>query len=742
MTNYVGIDLGTSNSAICSYDGEKTRLYKSPEQQFITPSVIYIDKRNRRYYGARAYGSAVYDPENAAKTFKRYMGTSTPIRIRAVNLVLTPEDCSAEILRVLFGYLPEEIRNDDITGTVITVPAAANQMQKDATLSAAKAAGIGKIAVMQEPVAAVMSVMRARKLDGKFIVYDLGGGTLDVAIAESVSGHVSLIEHGGMPICGGHDFDLAVVENVVKPWLLANFDLPDDFSSIPRYKRLLRGAEWKSELAKIALSSKDEDCISLDDTEAQTKDESGKDIYIETTLTRSILDTLIEQKVLESIAATREALKRANLSSADIERIVFVGGPTQYKPLRLRVSQELGIPGSADVDPMTAVAEGAALFAESIDWTSVSRQRKSSRGTISAGGSFKISFNYQARTPGLNSKLAVQVRGTVLPGTTFQIESLDSGWTSGRMVLVDGEIVSLPLSKNGDNRFKIFVFDPSGGPLSLDTDIVLVTRTTATIDAIPASHSIGITAKEKIGGSVFLSHLVDAGDPLPKRGQAKFHAEESLRAGGPGAIMIHLWAGSRGDLIESPYTDNRRIGTLKITGADFDEGVIAAGSELICDYEISDSGNLNLTVTVPDIQFSRDHNFYSAQEGLIDYTCAGKQIVSEGEAVLERIDKIAEKVDDDKLNQARQKVVDAIAIGDQDSDPDRCIQGMDNVLEAMRLLSKVRKDHLKEIRLIELSGPVNFFNEYVRQYAKPAEITSFENRSSVSSTIKRRIEMA
>ena len=121
--------------------------------------------------------------------------------------MLSPEECSAEILRYLYGYLPEEIRDSDDTGTIITVPAAFDQMQRDATLSAAGMAGIGKVALMQEPVAAVMSVMHRTARDGVFIIYDLGGGTFDVAIAQSGAGRVDLLEHGGIPFCGGRDFD-------------------------------------------------------------------------------------------------------------------------------------------------------------------------------------------------------------------------------------------------------------------------------------------------------------------------------------------------------------------------------------------------------------------------------------------------------------------------------------------------------------------------------------------------------
>lgn len=137
MKNYIGIDLGTTNSAVSVYDGENLRLFKSPDQNDVTPSAIFIDKRGNKYFGKRAYEQAAHNPESAATLFKRFMGTSTPVKLPAVNLTMTPEECSAEILRVLFGYLPEEIRNDPETGTVITVPAAFNQMQKDAMLAAA-----------------------------------------------------------------------------------------------------------------------------------------------------------------------------------------------------------------------------------------------------------------------------------------------------------------------------------------------------------------------------------------------------------------------------------------------------------------------------------------------------------------------------------------------------------------------------------------------------------------------------
>lgn len=723
--NYIGIDLGTTNSAICSYDGEAVRLYKSPDQNDVTPSAIFIDRRGNKYLGKRAYDSAAKNPDNAATKFKRMMGTSTPVKLSAVNITMTPEECSAEILKLCFGYLPEEIRNGGATGTVITVPAAFNQMQKDATLAAAEMAGLGSVALMQEPVAAVMCVMKQRKGDGVFLVFDLGGGTLDIAIAESISGRVSLLAHGGVAMCGGTDFDRSILDNVVKPWLFENFDLPEDLTTSTKYKSLLRMCLWSAEKAKIELSAKEESVISLTESDLGVSDESGAEIYVDIPFTRKQLDALIAPKVDEAIQSARDTLEKAGLSAHDVERMVFVGGPTQYKPLRDKVAFELGIAPSTDVNPMTAVAEGAAVFAESIDWKSQSRGRKSSRGALSAGGALDLAFNYIARTPDSRAKVVVKVGGTAAAGTEFQIDSLDTGWSSGRLALKDGASVDLTLSKPGENTFKVFVFDSKGGPVALKEDKIVIARTAASIDAIPASHSIGIEAREKLGGRLVLDYLVREGDQLPKKGKKNFKAEESLRAGSTGSIKFKLWEGE----IADPVNDNRFIGMFEIKASDFDDGVIAAGAELVLEYEILDSGNIMMEVSVPSIggSFHSGRNFYSRQDGQIDYSQASKLVEEQSEHAKQRLEEMESKIDDPRLEQARDKLEQAESIKSSETDPETAKQAMDNVQEAKRLLALARKDHLKEIRQMELDKAVDFFDRLVREHARPTEANAFDN---------------
>ena len=724
MKNYVGIDLGTTNSAICSYDGEATRIWKSPEQNDVTPSVIYFDKR-AKYVGRRAYDNAPTAPDRAAMLFKRFMGTNTPIEVSGADMSLTPEECSAEILKVLFGYLPEEIRNDDETGTVITVPAAFNQMQKNATMQAADMAGIGKVALMQEPVAAVMSVMRTKGSDGIFLIYDLGGGTLDISIAENIGGRVNLLAHGGIAMCGGRDFDRVLSNNIVKPWLLDNFNLPDDFSINSKFGSLFRRAVWATESAKIELSSQEEVAISLSEDQARTRDLSDEEIYLDISLSRESFDKLIGERINESIEAARETLNKAGLSAHDLERIVFVGGPTNYKPLRDKVAFEMGLPGSTEVNPMTAVAEGASMFAESIEWGSQTRTRKSTRGQISSSGKLDLSFAYIARTPAVKAKIAVQLKGNIDQGSEFQVGSLDTGWTSGRMALQHGATVDVTLSKNGENTFNVEVFDPSGGAISLEQSKIIITRTAATVDAIPASHSISMEVLNKLGGRPEPDFLIKTGDHLPAKGTRTYKAAESLKAGSSGTLIFNIWEGD----IKDPITDNRPVGSLKISGSDFDDGVIPAGANLKVEYEILDSGNINLSVSIPSIGgfFNPGKNFYSRAGGEHNFLASSDLVVEEGERTMNRIDELSERIDDPKLDQARQKLQAAVDLDPDSNEPEVAQEAMEKVHESRRLLDKVKQDHLKEIRKMDLDITVDFFNQYIREHARPTEISTFDN---------------
>ena len=724
MRQFIGIDLGTTNSAICSYDGQNVRVWKSPDQNDVTPSAIYIDKRGNRYYGQRAYDNAPRNPNNSATLFKRFMGTSTKIEIKGAGITMTPEECSAEILKVLFGYLPEDIRNAEDTAVVITVPAAFNQMKKDATLEAAKMAGFQNVALMQEPVAAVMSVMRQSKAEGIFLIYDLGGGTFDVSIAENIGGKVNLLAHGGIEMCGGRDWDRIVFNNIVVPWLRSNFKLPADFLANSQYKTLISLAQWASEKAKIELSAREESTIALGESEARCMDLDGEEIYLDIPITRAQLDSYIAEMVSETVSATRETMQKAGLTANDIERIVFVGGPTNYKPLRDAVCQELALPADVNINPMTAVAEGASIFAESINWEDKKHSRKAPNAEVRSD--CEISFRYTARTPDSFAKIVFITKAA--QGFSAEVKSLDSGWTSGRTNIENGTALSLPLQNKGDNKFEVSVFDPYGRPMSLEESRIIITKTIATIGAIPASQSIGVEVMRTLGGSAVLEFLVKEGDDLPKKGVTTFKAGQAIKAGSSASLNIKLWEGN----IESPVEDNRFIGVLKIMGTDFESGVIATGAEIVCEYEMGDSGAINLEISIPSIGATfGNRNFYSRQEGQKD-TMDTDKIADDGQEMLERIESMRSKVEDPRLEEARKKAQRAANIGSEYCGDEEIMGASKDLLKSKEIVYNVRKDNLSQIRQSELDSCVDFFNKSVRRYAKQAEADAFDNQTQAA----------
>ncbi len=727
MKSHIGIDLGTTNSAICTYDGSDTRIWKSPEQNDVTPSAIYIDRRGSRFVGQRAYDAASRSPDNAATLFKRYMGTGTPVVFKALDLTRTPEECSSEVLKTLFGYLPEEYRAA-AAGTVITVPAAFNQMQKDATLQAATMAGIGEVALMQEPVAAVMSVMRTRKKNGKFLVYDIGGGTFDIALAESTGGRVSLLAHGGIAMCGGRDIDRMLWNNVVEPWLRDTFTLPGLLSADPQYRTLHHLGLWAVEKAKIELSAREESIVNLPETEVRTKDLKGEEIYIHLPLSREVLDRLMRETIEETIHETRSLLSKTGVSPADIDSVVFIGGPTNYKPLRDKISFELGISANIDVNPMTAVAEGASLFAESVDWSTRTHSRKNTRGQVASGGRLPVTFAYTSRTPEQQAKIGVRIDSRQGEGYEFQIDSVDTAWTSGRMPLRHGVVVEVFLSRQGENLFRSSVFDPNGMPVRLENDTISIVRTAAAVDSIPASHSVAIEVLERLGGMPSLDFLVRVGDSLPAKGKRIYKAAETLKAGDANSLNFKLW---EGDIVDR-IGDNRPIGLLKISGSDLDGGVVPAGADLAFEYEILDSGNILVGVSIPCIGATFDSagkNFYSRQEGEVDYLSdsVAEKIVGDGRRTMEQIDEMASMVSDQRLEHARRKLETVASLGSGENDPEKRKEADERLLEARKILSEVRKENLSEFREKQLDLMASEFEENVRKFAKPSEVTDFHN---------------
>jgi molecular chaperone DnaK len=423
---YLGTDLGTSNSAVVGNVNSQLRVFKTSDGSDVLPSVIYIDQRGHRLYGRRAYEQTRLSPDNVAKGFKRLMGTSTPIEFRASDRAMTPEECSAEILRQLVSQALLETNATEIVGTAITIPAAFNQMQSEATLRAASAAGLDRVVLLQEPIAAAMA--QAKNNSGQFLVYDLGGGTFDLALIQNLSGSINIIGHEGINMLGGQDFDRILINEVIRPWLMEAFSLPEDFQKIDRYKRLIGKSLMAAEIAKIELSTVDASTIFLSDEDIRVQDENGADIYLDIAVTRKKFEELVEPSLIQTLDMTRSIIKANGYTAQDIDRIVFVGGPSKMPWIRERVPHELGIAADLSVDPMTAVAMGAAIYAESREWEASSTKRKATRASADVGAELGLKFDYQARTSQDSARLRLRAEpGAIAARLSVQLDDPEHG---------------------------------------------------------------------------------------------------------------------------------------------------------------------------------------------------------------------------------------------------------------------------------------------------------------------------
>ncbi len=611
----IGIDLGTSNCSVAGYSDGRPRVFRTPEGTEVMPSVIHIDRRGNHTVGVRAYDQAIMAPENVAQGFKRLMGTATPLRFAASGQEMLPEAASAELLRTLVGYALVESGEAAVDGAVVTIPAAFNQLQSEATLAAAGQAGLERVALLQEPVAAAMAAMAGSDRDGQFLIYDLGGGTFDLALVQAAGGTVNIVAHEGANMLGGRDFDRLILDQLVRPWLVDTFKLPADFAADRRYDRLLRVARLAAERAKMELSARHETAISASDDLVRLEDDCGEPIYLDVPITRTRLDALIEPLVERTVALSRAIVETAGYALSDIGRVVLIGGPTKMPLIRARIGAALGIAveDPQRVDPMTAVAAGAAIYADSRDWSGTASVAKPRKATAEAGTTISVGYEHDVRASGAVARLRM-TRLAGPDGLSVQVEST-LGWSSGRVTLDTPAELQLPLSDMGANHFRAIVFDDAGRPVADAGREWVIERAPAASAGIPASQTIGIKVQDDAGRNTIVA-LVPKGTLLPLSGKAKFRAAQLLRPGSRGELRLELFQVS--DLAVLDPVLNLHIGEFRIRGSDLPEGMaVRRGTELIVHWAMNEGQTLEAEVEIPDLAQTFDTaNFYDWQTGL------------------------------------------------------------------------------------------------------------------------------
>src|SRR4051794_15958556 len=222
-----GIDLGTTNSSIALCRRGDVRVYQTTDLMNVTPSVVYVARTGRMLVGKKAYDTWVQDPQNTQAEFKRWMGYSDRLTFPASGKSLSAEELSAEVLKSLRADAERQTQ-ERIDAAVITVPAAFGSLQCDATARAARLAGFEQAPLLQEPIAAAVAYGASPKAHGqRWMVFDLGGGTLDIAIVSTRNGRLAVLEHQGNNRLGGKDIDRAIAEMFLLTALNQTFKLPD-----------------------------------------------------------------------------------------------------------------------------------------------------------------------------------------------------------------------------------------------------------------------------------------------------------------------------------------------------------------------------------------------------------------------------------------------------------------------------------------------------------------------------------
>ncbi|EAE9521351.1 molecular chaperone DnaK [Listeria monocytogenes] len=347
MSKIIGIDLGTTNSAVAVLEGGEAKIIPNPEGARTTPSVVGF-KNGERQVGEVAKRAAITNP-NTISSIKRHMGTNYKETIEGKDY--SPQEISAIILQYLKSYA-EDYLGETVDKAVITVPAYFNDAQRQATKDAGKIAGLEVERIINEPTAAALAYgMDKTETDQTILVFDLGGGTFDVSILELGDGVFEVHSTAGDNELGGDDFDKKIIDYLVAEFKKDNgIDLSQDKMALQRLKDA-------AEKAKKDLSGVTSTQISLPFI---TAGEAGP-LHLEVTLTRAKFDELTHDLVERTIAPTRQALKDANLSASDIDQVILVGGSTRIPAVQETIKKELVKEPHKGVNPDEVVAMGAAI---------------------------------------------------------------------------------------------------------------------------------------------------------------------------------------------------------------------------------------------------------------------------------------------------------------------------------------------------------------------------------------------
>lgn len=487
-----GIDLGTTNSAICRMEKGNPVVIKTDVLKDTMPSCVSFTKKKSVKAGDSAFNDMKSDKRRASKAgkkeasnayveFKRTMGTDTKYTSTHMERDYSSEELSAEVLKALKSFVTDE----NVSSVVITVPAKFTVGQKTATMEAAKMAGFSKCELLQEPIAAAMAYgLSSESKDGIWMVFDFGGGTFDAALLKVEDGIMQVFDTEGDNYLGGKNLDYAIVDNIIIPHLQDNFVLEDTLNDDEKKEVLRDAMKTFAEEAKNQLSFKGKYDI-LSNLGDLGEDEEGEEMELDLTVSQDEVFDVMRPYFQKAVDICKDLVKRNGLSSSQINKLILVGGPTHSPLIHQMLKDQITPNVDTSIDPMTAVATGAALYASTMD--AIINEKEIKVGTV------KLEIGYESTsvetTEWVSAKLATDCDYSKI---YVELERSDKAWSSGK-VEVDsvGNVIEANLLESKPNSFAIIAYDEQGNKIPCFPNEITIIQGSK-VGAAPLPYNIGI----------------------------------------------------------------------------------------------------------------------------------------------------------------------------------------------------------------------------------------------------------
>lgn len=515
-----GIDLGTTNSAICRMEKGEPVIIKTDVLKDTMPSCVSFTKRKSVKAGDSAFNDLKCDKRRASKVgekgasnayveFKRTMATNTRYHSSFMEKDFSSEELSAEILKTLKSFATDE----NFSSVVITVPAKFTVIQKTATIEAAKMAGFRQCELLQEPIAAAMAYgLTAENKNGIWMVFDFGGGTFDAALLKVEDGIMQVFDTEGDNYLGGKNLDYAIVDNIIIPYLLDNFNLDDTIADAEKKEVLRDAMKTYAEEAKNQLSFKEKEDI-LSNLGELGEDEDGEEIELDLTITKEDAFNVMRPLFQKAVDICKELLQRNHLSGVQINKLILIGGPTHSPLIRQMLKEQITPNIDTSIDPMTAVATGAALYASTID--AKVNTEDIDIGTIT----FEIGYEPTSveTTEWVSLKLA---SSSPLAKVWVEFVRGDKAWSSGKIEIDStGNIIEANLLESKPNSFSVIAYDEKGNILPcFPSEFTIIQG--SKVGAAPLPYNIGIATWNdfKKRGVFRMARGLEKNKPIPATG--------------------------------------------------------------------------------------------------------------------------------------------------------------------------------------------------------------------------------